>query len=158
MLSVKQGGIKDHFWVFGITWREMEIRSSGPLANILLIIYNAYKLAFVCLHFVLSDTRVLNSLEDLCFALVSAVNSFDRVLKPREGNVYTVVHRQRVSLYLNSSVWLDTQGLSTRFRPPPSSDVCDSLKIPVREFIYCEWSLHLTQSTFRGSCRICNDA
>ena len=34
MLSVKQGGIKYHFWVFGMTWPGIEIRSSWPLASI----------------------------------------------------------------------------------------------------------------------------
>ena len=37
MLSVKQGGIKYHFWVFGMTRLRIEPRSSGPLANTLLI-------------------------------------------------------------------------------------------------------------------------
>ena len=37
MLSVKQGGIKYHFWVFGITRPGIEPRSPGPLANTLTI-------------------------------------------------------------------------------------------------------------------------
>ena len=37
VLSVKQGGIKYHFWVIGITRPEIELRSLGPLANTLLI-------------------------------------------------------------------------------------------------------------------------
>ena len=37
MLSVKQGGIKYHFWVFGITRPAIEPRSLGPMANTLLI-------------------------------------------------------------------------------------------------------------------------
>ena len=37
MLSVKQGGIKYHFWVFSMTRPEIEPRSPGPLANTLLI-------------------------------------------------------------------------------------------------------------------------
>ena len=35
MLSVKQGGIKYHFWVFGMTRPGIERRSPGPLANTL---------------------------------------------------------------------------------------------------------------------------
>ena len=35
MLSVKQGGIKHSFWVFGRTQPEIEPRSPGPLANTL---------------------------------------------------------------------------------------------------------------------------
>ena len=35
MLSVKQGGIKYHFWVFGMTRPGIEPRSPGPLANTL---------------------------------------------------------------------------------------------------------------------------
>ena len=37
MLSVKQGDIKYHFWVFGMTRPRIEPRSPGPLANTLLI-------------------------------------------------------------------------------------------------------------------------
>ena len=37
MLSVKQGGIKYHFWVFGMTRLRIEPRSPGPLVNTLLI-------------------------------------------------------------------------------------------------------------------------
>ena len=37
MQSVKQGGIKYHFGVFGMTQPGIEPRSPGPLANILLI-------------------------------------------------------------------------------------------------------------------------
>ena len=37
MLSAKQGGIKYHFWVFGMTRPGIEPRSSGQLANTLLI-------------------------------------------------------------------------------------------------------------------------
>ena len=39
---------------------------------------------------------------------VAAINSFTRVLNPQEGSVYIVIQRQTVSLYHNSSVWLDT--------------------------------------------------
>ena len=38
MLSVNQGGIKYHFWVFGMTRPGIEPRSPGSLANTLLII------------------------------------------------------------------------------------------------------------------------
>ena len=37
MLSAKQGGIKYHFWVFGMTRPGIKPRSPGPLANTLLI-------------------------------------------------------------------------------------------------------------------------
>ena len=40
--------------------------------------YNAYILAFVCLYFALSNTRMLNLLEELCITRVAAVNSFRR--------------------------------------------------------------------------------
>ena len=33
MLSVKQRGIKYHFWAFGMMRPEIELRSPGPLAN-----------------------------------------------------------------------------------------------------------------------------
>ena len=37
MLSVNQGGIKYHFWVFGMTQPGIEPGTPGPLANTLLI-------------------------------------------------------------------------------------------------------------------------
>ena len=76
-----------------------------------------YIIAFVCLHFALLDTRVLSSLEELCTTLVAAVNSFARVLNPQKG-AYIVIHRQTISLYHNSSVWLDTLGAWTWDRNP----------------------------------------
>ena len=36
-LSVKQGGIEYHFWVFGMTQPGIEPRSLGPLVNTVLI-------------------------------------------------------------------------------------------------------------------------
>ena len=50
-------------------------------------IITIFVLVFVCLHFTLSDTGVLNSLEELYITCVSAVNSFARVLNPREGSI-----------------------------------------------------------------------
>ena len=40
MLSVKQGDIKHHFWVFGITRPGIEPRFTGLLALTLLIVLN----------------------------------------------------------------------------------------------------------------------
>ena len=37
MMSVKQGGIKYYFWVFGMTRPGIEAQSLGPLANTLTI-------------------------------------------------------------------------------------------------------------------------
>ena len=37
MMTIKQGGVKYHFWVFGMTWLGIEPQSSGPLENTLLI-------------------------------------------------------------------------------------------------------------------------
>ena len=48
-------------------------------------IITQYLSAFFCLHFVLPDTRVLNSLEELCITRVAAVNSFAWVLNPPSG-------------------------------------------------------------------------
>ena len=42
LLRVKQGGIKYHFWVFGMTQPEIKPRSPGPLANTLTIIISAF--------------------------------------------------------------------------------------------------------------------
>ena len=37
LLSVKQGGIKYHFWVFGMTRPRIETQAPQPLVNTLLI-------------------------------------------------------------------------------------------------------------------------
>ena len=74
--------------------------------------FNPYVLAFVCLDFAPSDTRVLNSLEELWITRVAAVNFFTRVLSPWKGSMYIIIHRQTVSLYHNSSLWLDMQDAS----------------------------------------------
>ena len=67
-----------------------------------------YLVAFICLHFALPDTRVLNSFKELCIMRVAAINSFARVLNPC-GGAYVLSSTDRlVSLYHNSSVWLDT--------------------------------------------------
>ena len=79
-----------------------------------------YVLAFVCLHFALLDTGVLNSLEEIRITQLAAVNLFARVLNPREGSVYIVTHRLTVLLYHNSLVWLDTQDSSSWDRNPPN--------------------------------------
>ena len=69
-----------------------------------------YKVLSCSVHlftfYTLPDTRVLNSFEELCIMRAAAKNSFARVLTPM-GSV--VIHRQTVSLYHKSSVWLDTQ-------------------------------------------------
>ena len=67
----------------------------------------------------LSDTRVLNLLEKLCIMRVAAVKSFTSVLNRQEGNVHIVIHGATVSLYPNSSVWLDTRDASSWDRNPP---------------------------------------
>ena len=80
----------------------------------------AHVLAFVCLHFPPSDTRVLNSLEKLYITWVAAVNSFARGLNPQEGSVYIIIHRDTVSLYHIFSVWLDTPDASSWDRNLPN--------------------------------------
>ena len=76
-------------------------------------IITPYVESFICLHFALLDTRVLNLLEELWITWVAAINSFTRVLNPQEWSICTVIHRQTVLLYHNSSVWLDTQDTSS---------------------------------------------
>ena len=56
-----------------------------------------FVLAFVCLHFALSDTGVLCSLEELWITRVAAFNSFARVLESWEGSEYVIMHWQTVS-------------------------------------------------------------
>ena len=57
-----------------------------------------YIVDVICLHFALPDTRVLNSLEELCITRMTVVNSFDRVLNLMRGeglnwlNVYIGSH------------------------------------------------------------------
>ena len=54
-----------------------------------------YVVAFVCLHFVLPDTTVLNSLEELYIMMhVAAVNSFTRVLSPGGAGERIYCHSQ----------------------------------------------------------------
>ena len=49
---------------------------------------------FICLHFPLLDTVVLNSLEELCITRAAAVNSFARVLNPgREAYILSSTDR-----------------------------------------------------------------
>ena len=50
---------------------------------------------------------------------VTVVNSFARVLNPRKESANIVIHRQTVSLYHNSSVWLDNRDGSNWNRNPP---------------------------------------
>ena len=69
--------------------------------------------AFVYIFYTLSATRVLNSFEELCITLAAAGNSFVRELNPH-GGAHIVIHRQTVSFYQNSSVWLDTQDARSR--------------------------------------------
>ena len=49
--------------------------------------FNVYVLTSVCLHFSLLDTKVLNSLEELCITWVSTINSFAKVFNPRGEHV-----------------------------------------------------------------------
>ena len=47
-----------------------------------------------CLHFALSDARLINSLEELCIKRVAAITSVARVLNPQEGSIYIVIYKQ----------------------------------------------------------------
>ena len=49
--------------------------------------------------------------------LAAAGNSFARELNPH-GGAYIVIHRQTVSFYQNSSVWLDTQDSWKKLNTP----------------------------------------
>ena len=84
-------------------------RSAISVTYVSLWIKRYYVVAYVCLHFALPDTKVLNSYEELCITRVAAVNSFARALNPPPSrNVHMVIYRQTVSLYHIYSVWLDT--------------------------------------------------
>ena len=77
-----------------------------------------YQLLFVC---ILSATQVLNSFEELCMTQMATVNFFAKVFNPLQWRgAYIVIYRQTVSLYHNSSVWLDTWNASSRDRNPPN--------------------------------------
>ena len=60
MLSVKQGGIKYHFKVFGMTRPRIEPRSPGPLANTLSIMPMSVTVAMKKEAFRSSLTTVTN--------------------------------------------------------------------------------------------------
>ena len=63
---------------------------SQQMTYISLGVLTHYVLAFACFHFALPDTRVLNSLEELCIMWMAAVNSFTRVLNPLEGSGFSL--------------------------------------------------------------------
>ena len=54
---------------------------------------NAYVSNFVCLHFALLDTEVLNSLEELCITRVATVIFLRQSAQLSVGSVYIVIHR-----------------------------------------------------------------
>ena len=76
-------------------------------------------LFFLCLHMSLTTTRVLNSFEELCITWVAIGNFSWECSTARDGvgSIYIVTHRQTVSLYLNTSVWLDMWDVSIRNIP-----------------------------------------
>ena len=66
MLNDKQGGIKNHFWVFGMTQHGIEPRSSKTLANTLTImpIYRCvyvYEYVRVCVYVCVSEYTYYHS-------------------------------------------------------------------------------------------------
>ena len=66
--------------------QQMTYGSSGIIRH--------YVVAFICLQFGLLNTRVLNSLEELCITVVAAVNSFARVFTtPRKGWISSVLRK-----------------------------------------------------------------
>ena len=59
----------------------------------ILVTYSTYVLAFICLNFVLLDTRVLNSLEEICITQVAAVNFFCHSAQPlEEEHLYIYIY------------------------------------------------------------------
>ena len=68
--------------------------------------------------YTLSATGVLDSWEEFCiYAYVAVSNSWFEC-STHWGSIYIVIHRQTVSLYHNSSVWLDTRDASSWDRNP----------------------------------------
>ena len=67
-----------------------------------------YHICFAYIH-QLNGYRELNSFEEPWFTLVATITSFARELNPTGvgEHIYIVIHRQTVSFYQNSSVWLD---------------------------------------------------
>ena len=110
---------------------------------------NACVSAFVCLHFALSDTGGLNSLDMLCITRVPTVIFLCQNVHPPagEGSVYVVIHKQTVSLYHNSSVWLDTRDvylyLYIYSKPGKSQGILSHVPVNPKSFFY--W-LHLNYS------------
>ena len=68
--------------------------------------FNAYFLIFPLFTFTLTATGMLCSLEDL-YKWQALIPSWKFLTLPK-GSIYIVIHRQTVSLYHNSSEWLDT--------------------------------------------------
>ena len=84
-----------HGRYFKLGWKPAQLYvrlSIIPLSQlstyVTLVIIRHYVVAFACLHFALTDTRVVNSYEELCITRVAVVNSFARVLNPRGERIY----------------------------------------------------------------------
>ena len=118
--------------------------------------------SFVYIFDTLSATRVLNSFEELCITLAADGNSFARELNPH-GGAYIVIHRQTVSFYQNSSVWLDTQDARSRDRNPSNFTldcVSDHLYIYIYIYMYtrvcvCVWERERERERERECVCVC---
>ena len=78
----------------------------SPLVNYVSSgIIRYYVVTFVCLHFALSEIRVLNSLDELCITRLTAVNSFARVLNP-QGRERIYCHPQTDSFVVSQLFYI----------------------------------------------------
>ena len=66
-----------------------------------------YIVPFVCLHFCLSGYQSAQFIGRALYYANSSRKIRRQSVQPPWGGVYIVIHRQTVSLYHNSSVWLD---------------------------------------------------
>ena len=113
MLSVKQGGIKYHFRVFGMTRPGIDPRSPRPLANTLIGLVYGYKM-----------------FKSLNRAFKSSSKFFMLVYKDKQIIIQNNFFRARVFVYLNDLIILnelyvnDTSLVAMR----PKSDILLSVR------------------------------
>ena len=93
MLNVEKG-VKYRFWLFGMTRLKIELWIPGPFANTVTTMLMDRSYRYVHTH---TNTHIYIFIY-----------------------IYIFIHRQAVSLYHNTSVWLDTQDASSWDRNPPN--------------------------------------
>ena len=161
MLSAKQGGIKNHFWVFGITRLGIETWSPGPLANTLLIWPMAWNLNIFTIDFEIMEKKTsLNILFSLKIIQKRSKNFFRSIIiiqKHGVENIYILVVQNiqyRKDASLNVPVWPcslskrsltsgpdQSTGISDSHSSWLKADVADRAACPV--FVFKQKEMHV---------------